>query len=297
MIEFEYLRGEKRPEDAGQSFLETCYNSLTSCRIEDPPDLVQELQDLEKIAARKPDETLPIPSELPTTTPHNTQYRFSETSIYPALETNIDAFAMSFSQEPFPEEKTAINIRRHGEKSPFRHWKAVEGYIQGLLNRRGYQDLVSYNTTVELVHKDEASDKWIVTLRKPLENGLEDRWWSESFDAVVVASGHYTVPFIPYTPGLAELMQNLPGSVEHSKAWRGPDKYLGKRTVVVGASISGPDIAFALADVAETPLNCVVRGKYHPYFFDYAVRAPDISTSLVEGASELLPKSTRLHSY
>ncbi|KUJ22375.1 flavin dependent monooxygenase-like protein [Mollisia scopiformis] len=261
---FDTIRVFERREKAG------------GCWIEDPEDHVQQLPDLDKIAARKPDETVPIPTQLPTTAPRNNQYRFSETSIYPALETNIDAFAMSFSQEPFPEDRTPLNVRRHGENSPFRHWKAVEGYIQGLLNRRGYQDLVSYNTTVELVAKDQASGKWIVTLRQPLENGLEDRWWEETFDAVVVAPGHYTVPFIPYTPGLTELLRNFPGSVEHSKAWRGPEKYRGKRTVVVGASISGPDISFALADVAERPLHCVVRGKYHPYFFDFAFQHPNI---------------------
>jgi hypothetical protein len=248
---------------------------LTIYRIEDPEDHVQQIPDFEKIAARIPDETLPIPSQLPTTSPHNTQYRFSETSIYPTLETNIDAFAMSFSQEPFPEGRTPLNIQRHGEHSPFRHWKAVEGYLQGLLNRRGYQNWVSYNTTVELIHKDKESGKWVLTLRKPLENG-QDRWWTETFDAVVVAAGHYQVPFIPLTPGLAEFAHNFPGSVEHSKAWRKPEKYLGKRTITVGASISGPDIAYALAEVAETPLHCVVRGKYHPYFFDFAFQHPNI---------------------
>lgn len=168
---------------------------------------------------------------------------------------------MSFSQEPFPEERSALNIQRHGVESPFRHWKAVEGYLQRLLDRNGYQDFVTYNTTVELVHKDEQSGKWVLTLRQPLENGNEDKWWTESFDAVVVASGHYTVPFIPYTPGLAELARDFPGVMEHSKAWRDPEKYRGKRTVIVGASISGPDIAHAIADIAEVPLNCVVRGK------------------------------------
>jgi hypothetical protein len=182
---------------------------------------------------------------------------------------------MSFSQEPFPEERTALNISRHGKDSPFRHWKVVRKYIQDLLNRKGYQDLVSYNTTVELVHKDKESGKWVLTLRKPLDNEV-DKWWTESFDAVVVAAGHYTVPFIPATPGLAELSQNFPGSVEHSKAWRNPEKYRGKRVIVVGASISGPDISFALADITETPLNCVVRGRYHPYFFDYAFQHPNI---------------------
>ena len=233
-------------------------------RIEDPADNVQKYPDFDKIAARNPDETLPIPSEMPTTEPHNTQYRFAETSIYPFLETNIAASAMRFSQEPFPEERTTLNISRHGPDSPFRHWKVVEGYIQGLLNRRGYNELVSYNTTVELVKKDAQSGKWIVTLRQPMENGKEDRWWSESFDSIVVASGHYTVPFIPATPGLAELESNFPGTVEHSKAWRHPAKYKDKRVVVVGASISGADISWTLADYAASPLISVTRGKYHP---------------------------------
>jgi hypothetical protein len=252
------------------------YVSYHSHRIDDPAGHVQQYPDFDKIAARQPDETLPIPSPLPAVTPHSTQYRFAETSIYPSLETNIDAFAMSFSQEPFPENRTALNIQRHGVDSPFRHWKDVQGYIQDLLSRRGYQDLVTYNTTVELVQKNPVTGTWTVTLRQPLPEGREDQWWSETFDAVIVAAGHYTVPFIPHTPGLAAFAHAFPGSVEHSKAWRDPEKYRDKRTVVVGASISGPDIASSLADVAETPLHCVVRGKYHPYFFDYAFQHPKI---------------------
>jgi len=174
---------------------------------------------------------------------------------------------MRFSQEPFPEERSPLNISRHGPKSPFRHWKVVEEYLQSLLDRRGYQEYVSYNVTVELVKKDLASGKWVVTLRQPLENGTEDRWWTESFDSVIVASGHYTVPFIPSTPGLAELESKFPGTVEHSKAWRNPEKYKGKRVVVVGASISGADISWTLADFAEIPLISVTRGKYHPVSF------------------------------
>jgi hypothetical protein len=249
---------------------------LTLPRIEDPNDHVQQLPDFVKISQRTPDQPLPVPIILPATTPHSTKYRFSETSIYPTLETNIDAFAMSYSQEPFPEERSVINVQRHGKNSPFRHWKAVEGYIQNLVNRKGYHDWISYDTTVELVHKETESGKWVLTLRKPLHDGTGDRWWRESFDAIVVASGHYTVPFIPATPGLAELSQNFPGSVEHSKAWRGSEKYRGKRVIVVGASISGADISFSLADYAETPLYSVVRGRYHPYFFDWAFQHPNI---------------------
>lgn len=45
---------------------------------------------------------------------------------------------------------------------------------------------------------------------------------------------------------------------------------------MVGASISGADISFALAGIAEDPLNSVVRGRYHPYFFDWAFQHPNI---------------------
>jgi len=243
-------------------------------RIADPREHVQQLPDLEKIGLRTPDPTLPIPGNLPAVTPHNTQYRFSDTSMYPTLETNIDAFAMSFTREPFPEERSALNIQRHGEQSPFRHWTVVEKYIQDLLKRKQYEKLVSYDTTVELVQKDKSSGKWIVTLRKPDNN--VDTWWTETFDFIVVASGHYSVPYIPSTPGLADLAKNFPGSVEHSKAWRDPEKYRGKRVVVVGASISGTDISFVMADIVEPPMHSVVRGRYHPYFFDWAFQHPNI---------------------
>ncbi|TAQ90464.1 hypothetical protein B7494_g1186 [Chlorociboria aeruginascens] len=244
------------------------------CWISDPEERMQRLPDFEKLAVRTPDDPLPIPEKLPSITPHIEQYRFSETSIYPTLETNIDAFAMSFSQEHMSSERSALNISRHGPSSPFRHWKVVESYIQSLVSRHNYNDLISYNTTVELISKNTESGKWDVTLRQPLENGTEDIWWSEEFDAVLVAAGHYHVPFIPSTPGLSELACNFPGSVQHSKAFRNPELYRGKKVVVVGASISGADISFALADIVAPPLHSVVRGKYHPYFSDHAFQHP-----------------------
>lgn len=208
-------------------------------------------------------------------TPRSEAYRFDETSIYPTLETNIDAAAMEFSQEPFPEERTDFNVARHGPDSPFRHWKAVQGYLEGMVRRRGYEGWVSYGTFVELVEKDDGG-RWILTLRQVLEGRKEERWWRESFDAVLVASGHYHVPFIPHTEGLSALASKFPGIVQHSKAYRKPEFYKNKRVVVVGASISGPDISFNLADLAETPVHSVVRGKYHPYFHDYAFQHPNI---------------------
>jgi hypothetical protein len=220
---------------------------------------------------------LSVPSQLPATIPANTQYRFSDTSIYPHLETNIAAGPMSFSAEPFPDTKSEWSIYNHGTDTPFRHWKVVKDYISSLLARNGYHDLVEYNTTVEAVRRnaDTASHAWTVVLRK-VKEGENDYWWSESFDAVVVANGHYTVPFLPPIPGLPEYHTAHPRIISHSKAFRDPRKYKDKTVVTVGASISGSDIACAIAGVVKPPLLSVVRGKYHPYFFDYAFQHPNI---------------------
>jgi cation diffusion facilitator CzcD-associated flavoprotein CzcO len=100
----------------------------------------------------------------------------------------------------------------------------MQRYIQGLLDRNGYQDFVEYNTTVENMEK--VGSQWKFTLRR---NGSQrDYWWVEWFDAVVVASGHYWVPYIPKTQGFEEFEKSRPGSVIHSKGYRGMMDYRGK---------------------------------------------------------------------
>lgn len=150
--------------------------------------------------------------------------RYTDSSIYPYLETNIDTVPMSFSKELIPAERSEASIALHGKDTPFRHWKVVRKYIQGLLQRDGYEDLVSYSTTVERVEK--VGHEWKVTLRK--DGTQKDYWWVEWFDAVVVASGHYSVPYVPAIDGLDEFEKLRPGSVLHSKNFRGRDYFQGK---------------------------------------------------------------------
>jgi cation diffusion facilitator CzcD-associated flavoprotein CzcO len=151
------------------------------------------------------------------------------------LETNIDASVMEFSQEPIPHEQSATSVARHGPDTPFRPWQTIQRYIESLVNRNGYQDLVSFNTTVERVTK--VNGEWEVVLRKTGEK--LDYWWKEYFDAVVVANGHYTVPYVPAIEGLAEFEKSSPGSVIHTKAYRGRNAYRGKvrHTVVSGSRV------------------------------------------------------------
>ncbi|KAK1751171.1 hypothetical protein QBC47DRAFT_417586 [Echria macrotheca] len=208
---------------------------------------------------------LPIPSTLPVYTPRSLQPRYAESSVYPYLETNVVDLAMQFSDEPIPAERSAQSIAVHGEDTPFRHWTVIRRYISDLFTRKGYNDLVSYNTSVELVEK--IGDEWKVTLRR--EEGEKDYWWVEWFDAVVVAAGRYSVPYIPAIPGLEEWQTARPGSVLHSKQYRGREQFKGKNVVVVGASVSAADIAFDLAHnrTALLPVHTITLGRTANLYF------------------------------
>lgn len=186
--------------------------------------------DFDGLAARTADAPLKIPEHLPCRTPVVSQDRFTDSPVYPTLETNVNAGAMSFSQEEIPTVRSQWSIERHGADTPFRHHSVIRKYIEDLFNRKGYQDLVQYNTTVERAIKDPSSKKWVLTFRRTevLDGVTSDYWWSEEYDAVVVASGHYAVPFIPVIPGLKEFAARYPGSVQHTKHYRGPEKYRGK---------------------------------------------------------------------
>lgn len=200
---------------------------MPSPRIGDttpPPHLTN----LSALAARTADPPLPIPERLPAQTPPSSQPRFTESSIYPYLETNVDDVAMSFTgggPESIPTRRSAWSVRMHGPETPFRHWEVLRAYVTALWRRRGYDGLVSYGTTVERAEKVGA--EWLVTLRGPGAGAL-DRWWTETFDAVVVASGHFNVPWLPEVEGLEEFERVRPGSVLHSKMFRGRDDYRGK---------------------------------------------------------------------
>lgn len=231
------------------------------------------LSDFAPLATRTADPPLPIPERLPAQTPKSDQPRFSESSVYPYLETNIDSLPMQFSQEPIPEERSERSISHHGPDTPFRKWDVVQRYIKSLVERRGYSDLISYRTTVERAEK--VGTEWRVILRRDGEQS--DYWWVEWFDTVVVASGHFWVPYIPAIEGLEEFEKARPGSVLHSKHFRGREAFTGKRVVVVGASVSAADIAFDVADLAKAPVHAIVLGHAaNGYFGDEAFNHPNI---------------------
>lgn len=156
---------------------------------------------------------------------------------YDSLDTNAGARTMAFTHTPLPFANSTHSIRKFGKNNSTRPRHTVLSYLEHLWEP--YLHLLSPYTHVENVERCEADDKWILTLRRTsvgADGGsklpLKDLWWQESFDAVIVASGHFSVPRIPQIKGLNELSLKDPSKFEHSKSWRSAENYVDKASTI-----------------------------------------------------------------
>jgi cation diffusion facilitator CzcD-associated flavoprotein CzcO len=201
-------------------------NHFDTCRLYDPkPDVFP------APVSKRPTANQP-PSQIPTFAPPIGEDPGARTGIYDTLDSNVGAEVMAFTHTPFPKQNSADSVRRYGAHNPTRPYQVIERYIED--GFKDYRHLLSLNTTVEKVEK--VDQEWILTLRKsdePYAAQKQDYWWQEKFNAVVVATGHYTVPYIPAIWGIDEAVKALPHKFEHSKSFRSPDDYVGKVSVKI----------------------------------------------------------------
>jgi hypothetical protein len=78
----------------------------------------------------------------------------------------------------------------------------------------------------------------------------------QTYDALVIASGHYNTPYIPSLRGLDT---RAPSQIQHSLNFRTPLSYHNKKTLLVGNAASGVDIASQLLPYVSSPLLQSVR--------------------------------------
>jgi putative flavoprotein involved in K+ transport len=92
------------------------------------------------------------------------------------------------------------------------------------------------STTAKKAHYDEGAGEWIVTVER---DGADVTLRPKQ---LVMATGMSARPRMPTFPG----MDRFRGDQHHSSQHPGPDKYAGRRAVVVGSNNSAHDICAAL---------------------------------------------------
>jgi thioredoxin reductase len=170
------------------------------------------------------------------------------TAVYKNLRTNLPCSVMQFSDFPFP----------NNEPESYVGYKEMQEYLIAYYEKNQLFKYIIFNTKV--ISIDETFtvtytvrvDPENEILNRPHQNLLEKNEnyavYSEQFDAICVANGHYSEMYIPNDiPGLYS--QTFP--ILHARSYREPDHYRDKCVIVVGGSHSGVDICGELAPVAK----------------------------------------------
>lgn len=110
------------------------------------------------------------------------------------------------------------------------------------------QHLIRFRMKVEDISLRH-DGKWTVTFQ-----GVEQEESAQVFDAVLIASGHFDVPFVPAVTGMENWHRAHPGCMTHSKFYRNPKDFAGKKCIVVGNSASGVDIGAQIMTTCKLPL-------------------------------------------
>ncbi|EME48931.1 hypothetical protein DOTSEDRAFT_58212 [Dothistroma septosporum NZE10] len=135
-------------------------------------------------------------------------------------------------------------------------------YIQDTAAAHGVIEDISFNTRVNKVEK--VGSKWELKIAKLINDHAEAtlRQSTESFDAVVVASGHYHACNVPDIPGLSQWQSAFPSQVKHSKLYRRPEQFRDQNVLLIGAGVSSMDIARDLGPYARCIYQSSRGGPY-----------------------------------
>ncbi|KAK0720066.1 hypothetical protein B0H67DRAFT_483504 [Lasiosphaeris hirsuta] len=175
--------------------------------------------------------------------------------MYQLLHTNIPRNLMRFSDLAFPQDSLIYPSR-----------ELVQEYLVTYAKDLRY--LIKFSRQVQDVRlrETEGNDQWDVDTLS-VETG---EITTAAYDAVVVASGHYALTYLPDLKNIGEFHKAHPGVVSHAKLYRTPEAFASKKVVVVGNAASGLDIAAQISRVCQKPLLLSVRTATPPESLAFA---------------------------
>jgi len=148
-------------------------------------------------------------------------------SMYKYLWSNGPKECLEFADYPFDE---------HFDKpiSSYPPRPVLFDYIQGRVKKSDVRKYIRFNTTARWVEYSEETQKFTVIL----DDLVNNRTYTEIFDYLIIATGHFSTPNMPYFEGI----ENFPGTIMHAHDFRGADQFKGKNVLLIGSSYSAEDI-------------------------------------------------------
>ncbi|KAL2040697.1 hypothetical protein N7G274_006676 [Stereocaulon virgatum] len=180
------------------------------------------------------------------------------TPMYENLESNIPHTIMKHSDAPlennalFPSRQTILQY--------------LEEYAHDT------RHLVHFSTQITSITltNSKTQPTWLLQSRSLSTNKISHPTTNTTtpYDALILATGHHTTPHLPSIPGLRAWNTANPGTRTHSKHYRRPRPYRGKKVLVIGNAASGTDIARQIASVCKQPLLLSSRSENEFAFGD-----------------------------
>jgi dimethylaniline monooxygenase (N-oxide forming) len=153
---------------------------------------------------------------------------------YRSLTANTSRKRMQYPSLPMP-----------GSAAEFPSRDDMVAYLEAYAEANDQLRHIDFGARLELARPVRAG--WEVTV------GGRD---PQTFDALVIASGHYWDPYIPELPG------RFDGVLMHAHDYRAPERFAGQRVVVVGGGQSALDLVAEISGTARrTILAC--RDGHH----------------------------------
>ena len=110
----------------------------------------------------------------------------------------------------------------------------LKDYIMGRIDKQAIFKYIRFECPVRWVSYDDSTEKFTVTVMNHKTGEQE----VDEFDYVIVATGHFSTPNMPYFEGV----EQFPGRVLHAHDFRDALEFKGQDVLLVGASYSAEDI-------------------------------------------------------
>ncbi|KAG0681076.1 hypothetical protein C6P40_003377 [Pichia californica] len=161
---------------------------------------------------------------------------WNKSGVYDDLFTNVGNRLMRFSSG----YDIKSNVLKDNPYNPFIKHQNVLDYLNKFTEKNNLKSYIRFNSSIEKIYKKK--NKWIiVVVNFDRKNNIE-KWYSEKFDSVLIATGRFNIPFVPFIENMDKFIKKNPNSISHTKSFRNIDDYENKKVLIVGSSIGAIDL-------------------------------------------------------